>query len=160
MQTGPFAFLKQLAHEYGDGAEGDTIQWAVDQIKELRSTVSVLQGRLSEVTADLEEAVNDRQRLDFLEAMHRRLNNHYGTDYGWKLILSHNVTRLCVGQHFGGFVGDIDLQDAQGGNARCTTAREAIDEAQRNVRLPSLTPCDQNEADEAMQTAQQDGEEA
>lgn len=71
------------------------------------------------------EARRDKERLDFLDRCNLALNDHYQTNYGWKLILNHNVTRLMSerGLDF------IDLHDSEGGNKKFKSCREAIDEA-------------------------------
>ncbi|BCF96583.1 hypothetical protein PPGU19_011520 [Paraburkholderia sp. PGU19] len=71
----------------------------------------------------------DAERLDWLDEMNAALNRHYGTTYQWKLILSPNITRLMTGRQWAGFVGDIDLNDAQCGNGSFASCREAIDAA-------------------------------
>lgn len=69
----------------------------------------------------------DTARLDFLDRMNATLNAHYGTNYRWKLVLSHNITRLMVGKHWGGYVGDVDLNDAN--HDGLSSCRDAIDAA-------------------------------
>jgi len=63
----------------------------------------------------------DTARLDFLDECNRRLNAQYGTNYGWRLILNHNVNRLMLG-HL-----DVDLDDSTGGNNKLPSCRAAID---------------------------------
>jgi hypothetical protein len=79
--------------------------------------------------AALEAAAADKRRLDFLDKLNAKLNEHYGTTYGWKLILSPNIVRLMSGNHHRGFVGDIDLNDANCGLTSFDSCRKAIDEA-------------------------------
>ncbi|VWB08530.1 hypothetical protein [Burkholderia lata] len=79
--------------------------------------------------SELEAREADRRRLDFLDRMNIALNKHYGTQYGWKLILSPNIVRLMSGRHHGGFVGDVDLNDANSGLSSFDSCRKAIDEA-------------------------------
>ena len=69
----------------------------------------------------------DKARLDFLDACNRALNQRYGTNYGWELILSHNVTRLMLGEFHAGEPRGLDLNDACGGNAKLPSCRAAID---------------------------------
>lgn len=71
------------------------------------------------------EGEKDKNRLDFLDKCNQMLNAHYKTDYGWKLVLSHNVTRLMVEHR----LNDIDLNDAEGGNGKLKSCRDAIDTA-------------------------------
>lgn len=80
-------------------------------------------------TLEYEALCRDRARLDFLEKAHIALNTHYGTDYGWELIINHNVVRFMSGHSFprdDGYPG-IDLYDAKGGRDRHTTCRDALD---------------------------------
>ncbi len=71
----------------------------------------------------------DSERLDFLDQMNATLNARHGTNYGWQLILSPQIVRLMAGTHAGGYVGDIDLNDSHGGNAKLPSCRAAIDAA-------------------------------
>lgn len=69
----------------------------------------------------------DTVRFDWLDSMNAALNKHNNTVYRWKLVLSPNVVRLMAGAQAKGFVGDLDLNDANvHGHASC---RAAIDEA-------------------------------
>lgn len=78
--------------------------------------------------AEYNELLKDRNRLNFLEAAHTALNARYGTNYGWNLIINDNVVRFMAGHSDpGNRYPGIDLQDAQGGNAKLGTCREAID---------------------------------
>lgn len=71
------------------------------------------------------ELLKDKARLDFLDRMNQILNTRYGTNYKWTLILSPNITRLMLGAHWNGYVGDVDLNDAVAfGEPSC---RDAID---------------------------------
>ncbi|MEM1191512.1 MAG: hypothetical protein AAGI72_23475 [Pseudomonadota bacterium] len=79
--AGALEFLKKLARESGNGADGETILWAADRIEHLQSTVSVLQGRLNEVTADLEGAAKDRERLEWMLRTEARVVRLYGNGY-------------------------------------------------------------------------------
>jgi len=79
--------------------------------------------------------LTDEARLDFLETAHAALNRKYGTDYGWKLIINHNVIRAMVKNcHPWDGKDGIDLHDSEGGNAKCKTCREAIDEARKHFQ--------------------------
>lgn len=64
----------------------------------------------------------DKARLDFLDACNAALNRRYGTNYGWSLVLSHNVTRLMLGRWL-----EVDLHDSEGGKAKLPSCRGAID---------------------------------
>lgn len=82
------------------------IAW--DKVHELQARVAALE--------------EDKARLDFLDECNIRLNAKYGTSYGWKLILNHNVNRLMLGHM------DVDLHDTEGSNAKLPSCRKAIDE--------------------------------
>jgi hypothetical protein len=68
---------------------------------------------------------DDTKRLDFLDRMNAALNQRYGTDYGWQLILSPMIVRLMSD----GGMRLIDLNDQHGGDARHKSCRNAIDAA-------------------------------
>jgi hypothetical protein len=54
------------------------------------------------------------------------LNAHYGTEYGWKFVANHNVTRLFVR-----YVNTIDLNDAEASGKDIRSAiNTAMEEAQ------------------------------
>lgn len=76
-----------------------------------------------ELLAERDAALADKERLDWVEQRRLRLNQHYGTDYGWKFVSSHNVNRLFVKD-----VNTIDLNDSE---ARHGNIREAIDAARK-----------------------------
>lgn len=76
----------------------------------------------------------DSERLDFLDAMNVALNCHYGTKYGWRLILSDRISRLMSGRQWQGKVGDVDLNDQNAGSSGFSGCREAIDAARPEVR--------------------------
>ena len=73
--------------------------------------------------AEMEEALEDKARLDFLDECNARLNAHYGTTYRWQMVMSHNVTRLMLGHMV------VDLNDADGSNRALPSCRGAIDAA-------------------------------
>lgn len=75
----------------------------------------------------------DSERLDFLDAMNVALNCHYGTNYGWRLILSDRISRLMSGRQWQGKVGDVDLNDQNAGSSGFSGCREAIDAARPEV---------------------------
>jgi hypothetical protein len=86
-----------------------------------------LLARAEKAEAELAAAKRDKERLDFLDRCNAALNERYGTNYGWELILNHNVTRLMLGRLV------VDLNDAAGGNAKLPSCRAAID-----ARIKSL----------------------
>lgn len=72
------------------------------------------------------ELLRDKARLDYLDRCNAALNAHYGTAYSWRLIQSHNVNRLMLGNYY-----DVDLNDSQPhGLPSC---RDAIDERMRDA---------------------------
>lgn len=71
----------------------------------------------------------DKKRLDFLEECHTRLNDLYKTDYGWEVIINHNVVRLMKEKDING----IDLNDTKGGNDKIKTCRLALDKKMEEV---------------------------
>jgi hypothetical protein len=71
----------------------------------------------------------DKARLDYLDCMNTQLNKFYDTTYQWKVILSPNIVRLTAGRQWAGYVGDIDLNDAQCGEGSFESCRKAIDDA-------------------------------
>lgn len=84
----------------------------------------------------------DKARLDFLDRCNAALNAHYGTNYGWELILSHNITRLLLGEFWAGEPRGLDLNDAAGGHAKLPSCRAAIDakmpKRTRDADLPAV----------------------
>jgi hypothetical protein len=78
--------------------------------------------------ADSRDAL-DAKRLDWLDSLNATLNRRYGTTYGWRLVLSPNIVRLMSEKPpvSGGFVADIDLNDAEARGF--TSCRAAIDAA-------------------------------
>jgi len=67
------------------------------------------------------DIITDTDRLDFLDRCNQRLNERYGTDYRWKLILNHNVNRLMLG-HLA-----VDLNDMSPHSRGLPSCRDAID---------------------------------
>ena len=79
-------------------------------------------------TAELDALRADAERLDWLDAMNRVLNRHYGTSYGWKLVTNHHVNRLFLG-HLA-----VDLHDSEGGAQKLPSCRAAIDAHRQTLR--------------------------
>ena len=71
----------------------------------------------------VEENKADTERLNFLDKCNRGLNERYGTNYGWELILNHNVTRLMIEGH----ISWVDLHDSKAGSEKLKSCRDAID---------------------------------
>lgn len=81
---------------------------------------------MSEVTIKKEEYESlkkDKERLDFLERCHDLLNEKYKTDWGWEVIINHNVVRLMSEKN----IHWVDTNDTAGGHVRIKTCRLAID---------------------------------
>lgn len=83
-----------------------------------------------------EDALKDKDRLDFLDKCNQALNAHFGTTYGWELILNHNVTRLMSGKARAGDI-DIDLNDAKAHGAK--SCREVIDAQMQKLSNKDVT---------------------
>lgn len=101
------------------------------RVLELHDELVRERARRETEVADLQA---DKARLDFLDACNAALNAHYGTSYGWELILSHNITRLLLGEFWAGEPRGLDLNDAAGGHAKLPSCRAAIDS-----KMPSRT---------------------
>ncbi|WP_235037758.1 MULTISPECIES: hypothetical protein [unclassified Novosphingobium] len=82
--------------------------------------------RAERAEAECAELRADRARLDYLDRCNTALNARYGTAYGWKLIQSHNVNRLMIGDF------DVDLHDSQ--SHGLPSCRAAIDERMRESK--------------------------
>lgn len=97
--------------------------------------------RLTEALRDAEEREKalreDKARLDYLDKCNHRLNSRYGTSYGWKLILNHNVNRLMLDTPSG---MAVDLHDTEGGSAKFTSCRKAIDESMLRAAIAGAKP--------------------
>ena len=78
--------------------------------------------------SDYERMRADERRLDFMDEANRRLNAKYGTTYGWRLIMNHNVNRLFLRD-----LNTLDLDDNQANGLR--SCRAAIDERMREIDL-------------------------
>ncbi len=86
------------------------------------------------LSAEVEALRKDRERLNFLDRCNQRLNAHYGSDYGWELILNHNINRLLLGY------GAVDLNDACGGDKKLPSCRAAIDKEMERIALFNKEP--------------------
>ncbi|WP_367394531.1 hypothetical protein [Cupriavidus sp. Agwp_2] len=86
------------------------------------------------VSASPADQVEDAKRLDFLDGLNHRLNEHYGTVYGWELILSPNIVRLMNGPGGRGHLAAIDLNDSKARGAK--SCRAAIDAAMSASKEP------------------------
>jgi len=89
----------------------------------------IIKNQRAEITylrEQLEIAKKDGERLDYLDSLNDKLNQHYKTNYGFKLHCSHNVIRI-----FSQSVNHIDLNDANSGIDKYTKVREAIDNAMK-----------------------------
>ncbi len=98
------------------------------EAKELRELVKACHVVEENLKKKIIELQKDRDRLDFLDTMNKKLNDFYKTNYGWCLILSPNVVRLlseASGEQ--GYCGAIDLNDSCGGHDKHRSCRDAID---------------------------------
>ena len=86
---------------------------------------------LDKARAELAAAREDTERLDWMDRMNASLNKRYGTVYGWKLILNHNVVRLMRNAPSSAVVSDIDLNDMEPIRTGHTGCRAAIDAVRR-----------------------------
>ena len=85
-----------------------------------------------EITEEEYESLKaDKKRLDFLEECHTGLNDLFKTDYGWEVIINHNVIRLMKERDIRG----IDLNDAKGGNDKIKTCRLALDKKMEEIEF-------------------------
>lgn len=129
------AALAKVLPSGDDRAPGDRIipfYIRMDELRALRDLVSF--------AAPPAEDITDKDRLDFLDRCNLRLNERYGTNYRWELILNHNVTRLMLG---GLLV--VDLNDSAAlGLASC---RAAIDARIHEARAARVAPQPQGEGD-------------
>jgi hypothetical protein len=66
----------------GDHVSFETYKYATDAILAL----------FREEGVDLEGA--DKRRLDYLDELNARQNEHYGTKYGWRININHNRVAL------------------------------------------------------------------
>lgn len=102
------------------------------------ATYNAVQALCDMAIASLDDAKAsaDSARLDWLDARNASLNNHYGTNYGWRLILSPNVVRLMRDGHasVSGYLTDIDLHDSEGGTRKARSCRDAIDAAMKDSK--------------------------
>jgi len=73
--------------------------------------------------------LDDTKRLNWLDNCSDRLNQRYGTNYGWTLILNHNVTRLMTDD----WPMSVDLNDTEGSVRKHKSCRNAIDEQMARV---------------------------
>jgi aminoglycoside phosphotransferase len=67
MSDARLTFLQQLADESGDGADGETLQWAADEIGRLRNEVSFERTFRISAEKSVAELRKDRERLDYAE---------------------------------------------------------------------------------------------
>ena len=75
-----------------------------------------------ELIAEIERLKEDKARLDYLDEANLRLNAEYGTNYGWGMVMNHNVNRLFLKD-----VNTLDLKDSHGGYYKHRSCRDAID---------------------------------
>jgi hypothetical protein len=100
-----------------------------DRDYEKRSLSAIDPAAMLALITEVRALREDKARLDYLDRMNAQLNKFYGTTYQWRVILSPNIIRLTAGRQWAGYVGDIDLNDAQCGEGSFDSCRKAIDDA-------------------------------
>lgn len=101
----------KYTHEAGEAIDAIGAGFKVEEFVSLENhRAAMLQAGNSPVTPDGSE---DTKRLDWLDAQNKRLNEYYGTSYGWKF--DANFQRNAM------MLNDI--------NYPVMTVRQAIDEA-------------------------------
>ena len=98
-----------------------------EQLRTTDTNVNYLEQQITSLREQLEIAKKDGERLDYLDSLNDKLNQHYKTNYGFKLHCSHNVIRI-----FSQSVNHIDLNDANSGIDKYTKVREAIDNVMKD----------------------------
>lgn len=94
----------------------------LDDKTKMQRYIFITNHEITSLREQLEIAKKDGERLDYLDSLNDKLNQHYKTNYGFKLHCSHNVIRI-----FSQSVNHIDLNDANSGIDKYTKVREAID---------------------------------
>lgn len=107
MTTEIFSHWKALAESLADKGTIQALKDASDRAEAAESERDALRRQCEE----MREVAADKARLDFLDACNAALNGRYGTNYGWSLVLTHNVTRLMLGRWME--VAQKGLRDAQ-----------------------------------------------
>lgn len=100
-----------------------------ERARTAEASLATATSELARLRAEGEGLREGAARLDFLDGCNARLNASYGTHYGWKLVLNHNVNRLVLGDM------KVDLHDSEGGNDKLPSCRLAIDEARKRTAL-------------------------
>ncbi|MCK0531491.1 hypothetical protein [Sphingobium agri] len=119
---GVTAIHEDEAPEYSQACYHDLMaQHAAGKAAALEAEIASLKQRLESAEDETARLRMDRDRLDFLDRCNQRLNATYGTNYGWQLILNHNVNRLML-EHM-----SVDLHDSHGGKGKLPSCRAAID---------------------------------
>jgi hypothetical protein len=99
----------------------DKYFWFCEHCEDASEIINLKESFVRDIQATREEMKKDKERLDFLDRCNANLNEFYGTNYNWELILNHNVNRLMLDNMV------VDLNDsAVNGSVSC---REAIDKA-------------------------------
>lgn len=113
----------------------DVLDMTLDKLMALHAYATV--ATTAAATHSEKKDNSDTDRLDWLDRMNLALNKQYGTQYGWKVILSPNVVRLMMQSPFVTEMALIDLNDTDGGQYRYTSVRAALDEAMGSYRQES-----------------------
>lgn len=106
-----------------------------DHALELLKSMDLLGSPLRQSASGTSQA-SDAEMLDWLDAHNIALNAHYGTNYGWKVVRSPNVTRVMTECRpvDGGHLADVDLHDSQARGF--TSVRAAIRAAMAKEKDP------------------------
>ena len=124
------------------------LQWAQEEASANLASQRYRSREAARAADALTELREDAARLDFLDECNARLNASYGTHYGWKLVLNHNVNRLVLGDM------KVDLHDSEGGNDKLPSCRLAIDEARARTALAArAATAREGQAEEATEDA-------
>ncbi len=118
-----------MAAATNDDLPADVKMTLAERVARYRDRWLSATSELARLRAEGEALKEDAARLDFLDGCNARLNASYGTHYGWKLVLNHNVNRLVLGDM------KVDLHDSEGGNDKLPSCRLAIDEARKRTAL-------------------------
>jgi hypothetical protein len=106
----------------------DPANHGITNIRCLQNRIDEARAALSDpnvqaVAEEWRELRKDRERLDWLEARRQALNRFYRTQYGWRVVLSHNVVRAVVS------LNDLDVHDSEPNGPDLRAAIDAVREA-------------------------------
>lgn len=116
------ACSKPLEGELGDVAY-ELLRQAAAQLASDRQQIQRIEAECAALRTEVADLSADKARLDYLDRCNAALNAAYGTTYRWKMIQSHNVNRLMIGDFA------VDLHDSEANGL--PSCRDAIDERMR-----------------------------